>query len=138
MAETGNIAKMAEKISNQLFVDFYWERVGEMNTNWDCVDPLHKKKTHPSDVVFFYDNPYAHSTTYVTCDLKSYGKGSITSSKIQEAVGSLALPCVAPKKANNGKRSTSIRTCLRKSAACSLSTITTENTIANSKPCSMV
>ena len=90
MAETANIAKMADKLSNELFADFNWERVGEMNANWDCVEPLHKKKTHPSDVVFFYDSPYARSTTYITCDLKSYAKGSISASKIQDAVASLA------------------------------------------------
>src|ERR1700735_5648342 len=91
MAETANIAKMAEKLSNGLFVDFNWERVGEMNANWDCVDPLHKEKTHPSDVVFYYDNPYARSTPYILCHLHSHAKVSITSSKSQESVANLAL-----------------------------------------------
>jgi hypothetical protein len=90
MAETANIAKMAERLSNELFGDFYWERAGPMNKNWACAEPRHKAKTHPSDVVFFYENPYARSRTYVTCDLKSYAKGSITATTIHSAAASLA------------------------------------------------
>jgi hypothetical protein len=33
MAETANIAKMAEQVSNELFADFNWERTGEANTS---------------------------------------------------------------------------------------------------------
>ena len=31
--------------------------------------------THPSDVVFYYDEPYSSYRTYVNTDLKSYKKG---------------------------------------------------------------
>jgi len=47
--------------------------------------------THPSDVVFYYDEPYSLYRTYVNTDLKSYKKGSITSSAIVAAIQSLAL-----------------------------------------------
>jgi hypothetical protein len=47
--------------------------------------------THPSDVVFYYDEPYSSYRTYVNTDLKSYKKGSITASAITAAIQSLAL-----------------------------------------------
>ena len=51
----------------------------------------HKVKTHPSDVVFFYDNPYSLSRTYVNCDLKSYASGTISKAKTYTpAIESLA------------------------------------------------
>jgi len=90
MAETINITKMAERLSTELFNDFHWERVGPANANWECADEHHSEKTHPSDVVFYYDNPYALSRTYVTCDLKSYAISSITKSAIAIAATRLA------------------------------------------------
>jgi hypothetical protein len=50
-----------------------------------------KVLNHPSDVVFYYDEPYSVHRTYVNTDLKSYKKGSITSTAIGGAVQSLAL-----------------------------------------------
>jgi hypothetical protein len=91
MAETVNIAKMAEILSNELFGDFLWERIGPTNTNWGCEDTdKHNVKTHPSDVVFSYDNPYAQSRTYVNCDLKSYARTSITAGGVRSAMEALA------------------------------------------------
>lgn len=91
MAETANIAKMAEKLSNELFAEFFWRKVGSTNVNWPCeATDLHESKTHPSDVVFYYDEPYSQARTYVNCDLKSYAKGSITTSSIKSAIESLA------------------------------------------------
>jgi hypothetical protein len=90
MAETSNIAKMADKLSTELFNDFNWERVGEANTNWECVDERHAEETHPSDVVFYYDNPYSLSRTYINCDLKSYAVSSITRNAIAIAATRLA------------------------------------------------
>jgi hypothetical protein len=52
---------------------------------------LTKILTHPSDVVFYYDEPYSLSRTYINTDLKSYKRGSITSSAIVAAIQSLAL-----------------------------------------------
>lgn len=73
MAETINIAKMAEKLSKGIFGEFLWQRMEHTNLNWPCEDQeTHEVKTHPSDVVFWYDEPYSQSRTYVNCDLKSY------------------------------------------------------------------
>jgi hypothetical protein len=90
MAETQNIAKMAEELSKSLFNDFLWKRSGPANSNWLCVEERHACKTHPSDVVFYYENPYSISRTYVNCDLKSYKRNSIRPAQITSAIESLA------------------------------------------------
>jgi hypothetical protein len=91
MAETANIAKMAEKLSKELFAEFLWQRSGSTNINWPCEDEVaHEKKTHPSDVVFYYDEPYSQARTYVNCDLKSYAKETISAGSIRAALESLA------------------------------------------------
>lgn len=91
VAETSNIAKMAALLSDDVFGEFLWKRVGPVDTNWPCEDrDHHKTPTHPSDVVFYYDNPYSLSRTYINCDLKSYANGTITKSKLAPAIESLA------------------------------------------------
>jgi hypothetical protein len=52
---------------------------------------VQKVLTHPSDVVFYYDEPYSLTRTYINTDLKSYKKGSITARVIAAAVQNLAL-----------------------------------------------
>ena len=92
MAETANISKMAEKVSKEIFSEFFWERIGAMDTNWDCVQPdSHKKKTHPTDVVFRYEHPYDNKFININFDLKSYAKGTINPTSIRHAIESLAL-----------------------------------------------
>ncbi|MDC7708298.1 hypothetical protein [Vogesella indigofera] len=91
MAETINIAKMAEKISKGIFNEFFWGRMEHTNINWPCEKTeKHEVKTHPSDVVFWYDEPYSQSRAYINCDLKSYAKNSINAVNIREAIESLA------------------------------------------------
>jgi hypothetical protein len=91
MAETKNIAEMAAMHSDDLFKEFLWTRVGPTDRNWVCEDRHnHNVPTHPSDVVFYYDNPYSLSRTYVNCDLKSYASGSITKAKLTPSIESLA------------------------------------------------
>lgn len=91
MAENVNITAMAELLSSEMFSEFMWETRGPMNHDWRCEQAeRHGHATHPCDVVFFYDEPYSNSRTYVHCDLKSYKKGSITSSNIKSALKSLA------------------------------------------------
>lgn len=91
MAETGNIAVMAETLSSELFSEFFWERTGPMNHNWTCLkQDVHEVKTHPSDVVFYYDEPYTQQRTFLQCDLKSYARGSIVLPKLKGALESLA------------------------------------------------
>jgi hypothetical protein len=92
MAETQNISIMAEKISDEIFSEFFWERKGPLNINWSCAnEKKHKKKTHPSDVVFRYEDPYEQKHIIINFDLKSYAKGSISATSVKTAIESLAL-----------------------------------------------
>jgi hypothetical protein len=123
VAETDNIAKIAEILAQKLFNRFLWLDTGGWNQNWKCVTDDHvsikrgrpkalatsdesallsalatqpadktvKILTHPSDVVFYYDEPYRPVRTYINADLKSYKRGSITSTAIASAIESLAL-----------------------------------------------
>lgn len=91
MAETVNISEMATKISSEIFSVFGWEQKGPPNENWDCQTQAHGKKTHPTDVCFWYDNPYSNATSYLNTDLKSYAVSTITESAVIDAVNSLAI-----------------------------------------------
>lgn len=90
MAETSNIAKMATIISKQIFTKLKWVQVGPIDQNWDCSTEAHKRKTHPSDLVMYYEEPYKMMRTYVNFDLKSYAIDSINTDKINSAVHNLA------------------------------------------------
>src|SRR5688572_30505329 len=94
MSENENIAKMAEKLSREIFSVFGWEAKGPRNHNWSCVNiERHKKKkakTHPSDVVFKYQDPHIGRDIYLTTDLKSYGSESIKSFKIEKKLKDIA------------------------------------------------
>ena len=91
MAETNNIAKLAEIVSNDLFARFFWSRTGSWNQNWPCENQRHSpRKTHPSDVVFYYDEPYSLRRAYLNCDLKSYSSNRINTGSIQSALEDLA------------------------------------------------
>lgn len=91
MAETINIAKMAEILSKGIFGEFLWQRNEQTNLNWKCENQdTHGVKTHPSDVVFWYDEPYSQTRTYVNCDLKSYARKTITAASVKSAIESLA------------------------------------------------
>lgn len=91
MAETSGIAKIAEKVSNDIFSVFGWERRAPRDRNWACVTDKHKKETHPSDVVFAYDDPVEHAKIFLTTDLKSYARDSISQSQVKKALKSLAM-----------------------------------------------
>lgn len=91
MAETINRAQMAEDLSNKVFAEFLWQKTGPMNENWPCeLQASHDAKTHPTDVVFYYDEPYSTVRRYIQCDLKSYSKDSINRTSIKKAILSLA------------------------------------------------
>ncbi|TKF71418.1 hypothetical protein FCV59_16885 [Vibrio sp. F13] len=93
MSETANIAKMAEHISDEIFYFFKWQRRKARDRNWECASPeIHKTKgkTHPSDVVFYYQHPYLGEDIYVNTDLKSYAKSSITKDSISKSIISLS------------------------------------------------
>lgn len=92
MAETSNIAKMAEKVSKEIFSEFFWEKVGTIDTNWSCIQKdNHNKETHPSDIVFRYEDPYEQKFININFDLKSYAKGSINTTSVRHALESLAM-----------------------------------------------
>ncbi|WP_438040228.1 hypothetical protein [Sorangium sp. So ce128] len=89
MAETDNIARMAEKVGEEIFDVFGWTRRPPVNQNWSCSVESHGKLTHPSDVVFWYDDPYRVERIYWNVDLKSYGAATITKAKVAGAIASL-------------------------------------------------
>lgn len=90
MAETANIATMAEEISKDIFSEFGWKSIGPYNENTSCVlHEQHKLNTHPTDVVFYYPHPYSKKNVYVYTDLKSYASDSINKAKIAGAISGL-------------------------------------------------
>jgi hypothetical protein len=90
MSETGNIAQMAKKVSEEIFGEFGWAQKGPQDVDWDCVaQEKHAVKTHPSDVVFWYDDPYANEKVFLNADLKSYAVGSLTKPQVRGALTSL-------------------------------------------------
>lgn len=97
MAETANIAQVAEKISDEIFTYFGWQTHPARDQNFPCVNDDHKteggkdKLTHPVDVVFHYTDPYLQRRVYLNTDLKSYGKSSIKPGSLRTALKSLAL-----------------------------------------------
>lgn len=105
MGETENISKMAEKLSSELFNVFLWEKVGPTNVNWPCLNKDHGKKTHPTDIVFTYKEPYMSKRMYLNCDLKSYAKGTINTGTVRTALQSLSqtIDCAACSKEWNDK-----------------------------------
>lgn len=93
MPETSNISAMADRVHQNCLEQFGWSRVGPRDQNWECVLETHGRKTHPSDVVFRYSDPYSEGdlSTYVTTDLKSYATGSLTKQSLRIAVESLLM-----------------------------------------------
>lgn len=78
MAETESIAKMAEVLSREIFRPFGWTNHPLYNENFACLNQeAHKLKTHPTDTVFSYYDPYLGKEIYLNTDLKSYCLGTI-------------------------------------------------------------
>ncbi len=92
--ENQNIAVMAELASKEVFEVFGWRLVGPRNKNWACVEhEKHDRKraqTHPSDMVFRYEDPWSGKDIYVTSDLKSYAKGTIVQQPVVSALRGLS------------------------------------------------
>lgn len=99
MAETKNIDEMAKIISDKIFLEMKW-KANETYTdiNWDCCSKHHDGKTHPSDVVFSYIEPYSELKQYIQTDLKSYKKDTISPAKIGNALISLGKQVVCARK----------------------------------------
>lgn len=100
MAETSNIAQMAVKVSTEIFEVLGWNRVGPYDQNWTCVTESHDVATHPTDVVFAYDDPYRNERILWNVDLKSYAANTINKSKLSGAIVSLVktVQCAATSK----------------------------------------
>lgn len=97
MAETENIGKMAEIISDNLLSIFKWNKIDLYNVNFDCNKPKEHAKaknaeshTHPVDVVFHYLDPYTNKRVLFNTDLKSYKENSIGEQNVRTALQSLA------------------------------------------------
>ena len=105
MTETANTAVQAEIMASELFSEFFWNKLGPVNHDWPCEDQeLHKVKEHPCDVVYYYDEPYAVRQTYVHCDLKSYAKGTITTTAVKGAIESLAKQVACAERSETWRR----------------------------------
>jgi hypothetical protein len=92
MSETENISKMAEILAKDIFKELKWQRERPINTNYPCINiESHAKKTHPSDIVFSYIEPYTGHRLYVQLDLKSYARSTIKADSIAASISSLAI-----------------------------------------------
>ncbi|HDL8518520.1 TPA: hypothetical protein PXS10_001076, partial [Yersinia enterocolitica] len=89
--ENSAIQRVASKISDEIFSVFKWKRTKREDMNWDCGLEHHNKKTHPSDVVFYYTDPYEEEIVYLNTDLKSYGEKSIAKGGVEGALQTLSL-----------------------------------------------
>lgn len=96
VAETEPIARIATKVSKEVFKWFRWERVSLEDQNFKCrkqqkhAPTKRQEHTHPVDVIFKYDDPYKGQTIIFNTDLKSYKKESIQPPKIRSALKSMA------------------------------------------------
>jgi hypothetical protein len=98
LSETSNIAEIGRKVANDIFDVFGWKPVGPKDHNFDCATPReHERPTHPSDVVFWYEDPYTNQKIYLNTDLKSWKRDTFTKSKIR---GDLISLCQAVECAN--------------------------------------
>lgn len=89
--ETAAIQRVANLITLKVFTMFKWNRAYREDMNWPCETEAHGKSTHPSDVVFYYTNPYEEEDVYLNTDLKSYATGSIMKGKVESALKTLSL-----------------------------------------------
>jgi hypothetical protein len=89
--ETKNRADIANMLSEQIFSVFGWKQSsGPTDENFPCIDKeAHHCHQHPTDIVFYYDDPYIDETIYIQTDLKSYAKNSINSSDFGPSILSL-------------------------------------------------
>jgi hypothetical protein len=91
MAETSNIGKMAALLSEELFNYFGWKKCTFEDLNWKCENAEHEKSTHPADVVFYYNDPYTNTVTYIHTDLKSFSESTLSNLNLSEVLQSLSM-----------------------------------------------
>src|SRR6266498_1727638 len=92
--ENQNIAAMAERASKEIFEVFGWRQLGPKNQNWACVEQekhdRRRARTHPTDLVFRYEDPWSGQEIYVNSDLKSYAKGTIVQQSLVSLIRNLS------------------------------------------------
>lgn len=96
MSETSNIAEIARTVAKDIFSVFGWKTVGPKDHDFDCtLAEKHAKRTHPSDIVFWYEDPYANQKVFLNTDLKSWKKDTFSKPKIRGEIASLcqAVEC---------------------------------------------
>lgn len=116
MAETKNIDEIAGIVSSRVFYELKWDMNEKTDLNWDCCMRSHlsdkqlesddPKKTHPTDVVFSYTDPYTNVVQYVQTDLKSYAKRTIEAKHSKGILGdveSLGQQVECAKRSNEWK-----------------------------------
>lgn len=91
MAETSNIGKMAVLLSEELFHYFRWGKCNFEDINWKCENAEHEKTTHPADVVFYYNDPYTNTVTYIHTDLKSFSESTLSNLNLKDVLESLSM-----------------------------------------------
>jgi hypothetical protein len=117
MSETIRIADLASKISDELFTFFKWSMCSENDLNFKCKTPsLHfpssaedSDKTHPTDVVFHYHDPYLNKRIYFNTDLKSYADSSIKYNEVRDWLTSLIKGTECAKGSSEWKQRYDIR-----------------------------
>lgn len=99
--ETKHIDEIAAIISSRIFEELGWQCQKTTDISWDCCMRSHltskqltaetPKKTHPTDVVFKYKDPYTDISQYIQTDLKSYSSKTLEGyTQILNAVRSLS------------------------------------------------
>lgn len=115
MAETIRIAELATLVSEELFKWFKWSWSSENDLNFECCAPNEhftkngntsesSNHTHPTDVVFYYHDPYLNKKIYFNTDLKSYGKSSIKKTAVQEWLTSLIAGTVCARSSHEWRQ----------------------------------
>lgn len=92
MAETIRVAELANLITSDIAEFLKWKIHPQNDLNHECLMPeAHFKdadsddsKTHPTDVVIYYIDPFENKTIYLNTDLKSYAKKSINYSNTKD------------------------------------------------------
>lgn len=95
MGETENLARMAELVFGSVAEALGWKKSGPTNMNWECVNPQHRagnsqRSTHPTDVIYTYEDIRSDERVYINVDLKSYKKDSITKTSVRSSLLNLA------------------------------------------------
>ncbi len=98
MSETIRIAELANLITQEIGDFLKWKIHPENDLNFSCLMKPHHfdgasetdNKTHPTDLVIYYDDPYENKKVYLNTDLKSYASDSIGYAAVKDWLISIA------------------------------------------------